>query len=800
MNTKFYFTLCLVSVLNVSLMAQAITVNSPVSRMVFQRGGDNFATVPVRGSVQGQTNRVKGRLVARQGGQTTHWREGTVQDGAFQLNIPAAGGFYDLELIALAGTTELERQRRERIGVGEVFVVTGQSNNFGILGQGLPASDDRVSVVNQWQVNSNDFDENALPMAFSQAGPGTYCGPLNPLFIWGGLGDRLVAKLGVPVLFLGVSQPGSSTKNWREAAQGIDRVSGRDWYNNTPYRPLRVTLQRYASQLGIRGILWHQGESDNNYQTTDGYVDNMRILIAKTREDSKFSNLSWMIARVTYYPYPGHEVDPGIIAGQDRVINEISNCFPGPSTDEFIGPTYRQSNQIHFADYAYPFLADLWSQSLSNEYFQRSQPSLPNVGPASAMASSDNANSTSTTPTNTNPPASTRSLQLGTPNYNCQSGVITFRVASTNGSGNHVEFMVPGVTGWTTNSTHTLGEGVRRDAQTLTIFARQSGQETSLIWNIRGACDGSIVTPPVNQATSTNTTQPPVQSGNATGSSFAVLSPTYYCQTGVITFSAGGGNGSTVEFMVPGVTGWTTNPNHTLGEGVRRDAQTLTIFARQLGQETSLTWNIRGACDGSSPTPSPTPNPVVNAPVGPAKPIPSGSIFSLEAPAYDCPTGTMVLKTTGGNGSLIEFMAPGVTGWTTNTTHILEAGVRRDAQTLTIFARQLGQQVSFVWNIRGVCTGVGVARVAQEQGSTEPKLVVIPNPATDQVQLIWPELARSSWISRFVSASGYEMSVPVVSNQDGLQATIKHLATGVYLWQITVKGRLPLTFRVMKVE
>ncbi|MCY7356344.1 MAG: sialate O-acetylesterase, partial [Rudanella sp.] len=313
MNALIYFTLCLISLLTVPLKGQTITIDLPVSRMVFQRSLDNSALVPVRGRVLAQANRVKGRLVARQGGQTTEWREGTVQNGVYQITIPAVGGFYDLELITLAGNTELERQRRERIGVGEVFVVSGQSNNFGEPGLGLPATDDRVSVVNQRQSNANYFDEKALPMAFAQAGAGTNCGPVNPLYIWGGLGDRLVAKLGVPVLFLGAAHQGSSTQNWREAAQGVDRVGGRDWFNNVPYRPLRSTLHYYTSQTGVRGILWHQGESDNMYQTTDGYVDNMRILINKTREDSKFSNLSWMIARASYYPfYPGHERDPGI--------------------------------------------------------------------------------------------------------------------------------------------------------------------------------------------------------------------------------------------------------------------------------------------------------------------------------------------------------------------------------------------------------------------------------------------------------------------------------------------------------
>ena len=801
MKTHSYLTLYLVSILNVSLMAQTITVDLPVSRMVFQRSSANTATVPVRGSVQGQTTRIKGRLVARQGGQTTDWREGTIQNRTFQLNIPTTGGFYDLELIALAGNTELERYRRERIGVGEVFVVSGQSNNFGESGLGLPATDDRVSVVNQWQSDANQFDENAFSMAFVQAGSGTYCGPRNPLYIWGGLGDRLVARLGVPVLFLGAAHPGSSSQNWREAAQGIDRVSSRNWSNNVPYRPLRLTLQYYTSKTGVRGILWHQGESDNMYQTTDGYVDNMRILINKTRQDSQFSNLSWMIARASYYPfYPGHERDPGIIAGQNRVINEIGNCFPGPSTDDFVGPAYRQ-DQIHFSANAYPFLADLWSQSLTTDYFHRAQPSLPAVGQASPVVTTDTPTSIGTPPPPTDTPVAAGAFRLEMPQYNCQTGVITFRTAGGNGS--VVEFMVPGVTGWTSNPTHTLDEGVRRDAQTITILARQSGAQTTLTWNIRTACNGSAPTPlpPVSTPTPPPATPTPPPS---TGGTFVLLSPAYNCQTGVITFVISGGNGNTVEFMVPGVTGWTTNPTHTLGEGVRRDAQTITIWARQSGGEITLNWNIRGACDGSAPNPLPpvsTPTPPPSAPTPPSAPV-SGGAFALTAPSYNCATGTLTLKTTSGTGNPVEFMAPGITGWTTNPTHTLGEGVRRDAQTITIWARQSGQQVSLVWNIRGACAGVGgnAARMAQLSSPDEMRLVVMPNPATEQVQLIWPEITKTEWVSRFVDASGCERPVTIVANQMGLLANIQHLSTGVYVWQVAMKGGPPLSFRVMKVE
>lgn len=800
MRTVFYFSLCFLSLRVSLLFGQSLTLDSPVSRMVFQRALDNSALVPVRGRVQGQVDRVVGRLVARQGGQTTHWHEGTVQNGTFLLNIPASGGFYDLEVVAKAGTVEVSRLRRERIGVGEVFVVSGQSNNFGEPGKGLPATDDRVSVVNYWPGHDGYLDEQNMPMTFAQAGPGTFCGPRNPLHIWGGLGDRLVAKLGVPVLFLGAAHPGSSTNNWREAAQGMDRVTGRSWSNNAPYRPLRIALQQYGCVTGVRGVLWHQGESDNSYQTTEGYVNNMRVLIDQTRADSKFSKLSWMIARASYYPfYPGRERDPAIIAGQNQLIQTVDNCFPGPYTDEFIGPTYRE-DMIHFSEYAYGFLADLWNQHLNPAYFQNAQPSLPPVGIASSVALLDAVSVpvTNNTSPKTDSPVVSGAFQLTNPVYNCQTGAIDFR--STAGNGAPVEFMVPGVTGWTTNSSHTLGEGVRRDAQTLTIYARQSGVQTSLSWNIRAACDGSGASTP---DTRPSPTTPPIPNGpsstngGATGGSFAVVAPAYNCQSGAITFATSGGNGSAVEFMVPGVTGWTTNPSHTLGEGVRRDAQTLTIYARQSGVEVSLNWNKRAACDGSAPTqPVVTPTPPSTSPSAP-----SSGPLSLITPGYDCQSGSLTFRTTGGNGSAVEFMAPGVTGWTTNPSHVLGEGVRRDAQTITLFARQSGTETSLAWNLRAACANAGLARLANAvELPASVRLTVLPNPTTERVRLIWPALLQVNWKSRFVSASGNEVPVSTQTTTDGLEVNVRHLPTGSYLWQVTIEGLPPQTVRVMKVD
>ncbi|KAB7732444.1 hypothetical protein F5984_00330 [Rudanella paleaurantiibacter] len=808
MNVRNYLLVSLLSLLGFQLMGQTLTLDSPVSRMVFQRSSSNTAIVPVRGQAPGSATRIQGRLIARQGGQTTDWREGSLSNGTFQINISATGGFYDLEVVALAGNTEVARQRRERIGVGEVFIVSGQSNNYGEEGKGLPAADDRVSVVNYWPGLEGHVSESTLPMVFSQAGPGTNCAPRNPLYIWGGLGDRLVAKLGVPVLFLGAAGPGASTNNWREAAQGVENVSGRDWTGNIPYKPLRLALQVYGKKTGIRGILWHQGESDNSFQTTEGYVNNMRVVIGQTRNDSGFGNLSWMIARASYYPfYPGKEVDPNIITAQNILIGSTSNTFAGPYTDPYYGPNYR-ADKLHFTENAYGFLADLWSSSLTTDYFRQSQPSLPNYGPASPAASNQT-DPVAQTPTTPDPSKENvgNALRLTTPTYNCQTGAIVLNTSG--GDGTRIEFAIPGITGWTTNPAHTVGEGIRRDAQTLTIYARQSGGQISLIWGIRAACDGSAPTTSPGTTPSTgqpaSNTAPQTPAPPITGGALALQTPLYNCQTGAAVFRTTGGNGSAVEFMAPGITGWTTNASHLIGEGIRRDAQTITIYARQSGVQISLNWNIRAACDGSAPA---TPPSTTTPPTSDSAPKPSTPPASIDlillVPIYNCGSGQVTFSTIGGTGSVVEYMAPGITGWTTTPTHVIGEGIRRDAQTITIYARQNGKQVSLVWNIRSACTGGSMSGTSARMApAAEPTMewVVGPNPTTDEVQLLWPGAANATWSSRVLSASGYELKVAAPeTTPTGLRLNLRQLPTGIYLWQVTPQGSPTQTFKIMKLD
>jgi hypothetical protein len=296
-------------------------------------------------------------------------------------------------------------------------------------------------------------------------------------------------------------------------------------------------------------------------------------------------------------------------------------------------------------------------------------------------------------------------LALLAPTYDCVTGAITFNTSGGNGS--PIEYQAPGITGWTTNPNQFVDKDSRtaNDVQPFTLMARQNGVTVSYVWDLRAYCNGTPPPPPVN---------PPV------GGPLVLTAPTYNCATGAFTFNTTGGNGSTIEYLAPGITGWTTNPNQFVDQGSRtaNDVQPFTLTARQNGVTVTYIWDLRAYCNGTPPPPP------VNPPVGGA--------LALTAPTYNCATGAFTFNTSGGNGSPIEYLAPGITGWTTNPNQFVDQGSRtaNDVQPFTLTARQSGVTVTYVWNLKAAC---GRARLAAlPEPGTGLQVRVLGNPVTNQ--------------------------------------------------------------------
>jgi len=405
-NRVTYLFSCLLIVLPLLVQAQ-VQITFPITRMVFQRNGNNEATVRIGGVYSLPFSRIEVRAEPMDGGTLVDWT--TVQDnpqgGTFAGNLTMKGGWYRLKVRGLQGEQYTESGSVvERVGVGEVFVIAGQSNAQGFErfnGFGSPgASSDRVNCINMAVTDGNSNANDPNFPGFSHLDATSKIFPRGQAaWCWGRLGDDLVQRFGVPVLFFNAAFEGTSVLNWRESAEGkqtyeeFAHVSAYPYggqYGGQPYANLKMTLQYYIHTLGVRAVLWHQGETDNMLNHGyDWYLSNLPTVIQKSREHSG-KNISWVVSRVSYTDANGRNA--GIINAQNQVIQTVGNVFAGPSTDDLQIPrasSYDDAN-VHIHDNGLAQLGDLWNASLNDDFFQRSTPQGPAAGPTLSIACAGN--------------------------------------------------------------------------------------------------------------------------------------------------------------------------------------------------------------------------------------------------------------------------------------------------------------------------------------------------------------------------------------------------------------------------
>lgn len=390
MTYKKIFAFMFFFLLGTSAWAQ-ITIDFPVERMVFQRNNLNVGSINVYGRVAQDCDRVEARLTPRviNQGVATDWQviDNRVDGQAYSGKITNQGGWYRLEVRGIRNNTEVFRQTLERVGIGEVFVIAGQSNaqGYGVSPNPKSANDDRVNaylphyfdtyVTDQYRNLPNILDNFSFGKveAYGTIGPTGYTA-----YCWGELGDRLVQRLNVPVLFFNAAVTGTSSTNWVRSAMGIpayNETFGTELESGAPYRGFKVTLQSFNALLGFRAVLWHQGEYD---RFTNGvglspreYFNNLSYIIDKSRQDIG-SFIPWVVARASRYQ--GTE-DNRVIEGQNMVINSVAGVYAGPSTDG-IQPNRYDGGHFQNAPNS-PGLTELaqaWDAALTDAFFSSANP------------------------------------------------------------------------------------------------------------------------------------------------------------------------------------------------------------------------------------------------------------------------------------------------------------------------------------------------------------------------------------------------------------------------------------------
>lgn len=393
--------LCFIS----TIISAQINITYPTSRAIFQRNNSNQSPIYIAGNYTTSADKIEARAVARPmtptQGTTTNWTviQLNPANGYYYGTLNVSGGWYDLEVRHWNGTTLLGTASLQRIGVGEVFLIAGQSNATGdgdLKNQGNfgpRANDDRVSVVNYTVNFPTNYGGILLPRAeFSRLDSTFNIAPFGvSAWCWGALGDTLTKRLNVPIAFFNGGWSGTGSNAWRESANDSTATPFNFFTmpRGMPYGNLRAALHFYVAQFGVRAVLWHQGETDNAQNIDrNTYGNNLKTVISKSREHSGKSNLGWVVSKASRFKGLGitnSRTWQPVIDAQNDVIgingngqaNYTTQVFEGPTTDGLVGPGIRTNDSIHFVGNGHRILASVWNQKLNTAFFTNSTPYLP---------------------------------------------------------------------------------------------------------------------------------------------------------------------------------------------------------------------------------------------------------------------------------------------------------------------------------------------------------------------------------------------------------------------------------------
>jgi len=309
-----------------------VELETLADRQVVQRDAQNGADLRVEGTCADGLPQLGARVL--RGRELVAWKLLEVRDlegprARFRASVRVpAGGWYTLELAAAEDQPALFTL--QRFGVGEVFVIAGQSNSSNYGEERLAASSDRVSAFDgqRWSLA-----QDPMPGVQDQSSGGS-CWP-----VFGGL---LVQALDLPVGIASVGYGGTSLRHWQKGHQ----FGRRDGSVIVLYDGLQ---QRLASLGRVRAILWHQGESD---AAGGMQQEEYERLFTALRDDLKAeldAGLpAWFMARVSFVPELAREKMDPIRAAQGALARR-GLVLAGPDTDDLLGAMRHSKDRIHFS-------------------------------------------------------------------------------------------------------------------------------------------------------------------------------------------------------------------------------------------------------------------------------------------------------------------------------------------------------------------------------------------------------------------------------------------------------------------
>jgi len=356
-----------------------LSLTSPLDYQVVQRNSPGKGLLRITGDLSEEVTGADVTIEAKVVGEKSEsgWLRagGSISGKKLSGAVEApSGGWWGLEVRVSQGGNEVARGSVAHVGIGEVFVVAGQSNSANHGEEKQTTTTRRVAAFDSktWRIADD-------PQPGASGGGGSFV----PAFA-----DAVVAKENVPVGIISCGIGATSVREWLPKGamfpnpptleSRVEQVPNGQWASKGAAYEAFIARMKSVGPQGFRAVLWHQGESDANQKdatrTLSGklYREYLEKIIRDSRRDIGW-NAPWFVAQASYH-VPGDEGSDDIRAAQASLWKD-GLALEGPDSDALKGKLReRDGKGVHFsgeglrvhgakwAEEVLPWLAKQWTE------------------------------------------------------------------------------------------------------------------------------------------------------------------------------------------------------------------------------------------------------------------------------------------------------------------------------------------------------------------------------------------------------------------------------------------------------
>lgn len=327
------------------LVTGTITLTSPVNYQVFQRDENNLADIEIEGTYTGGP---VSAIEARFGNGPWTVIDPNPNNGNFSgVLVDQTAGQGDVSVRFNTNVNILAT--KNYIGVGDIYVVAGQSNasGRGKTNQVYSHATLKASLFGNddvWKELKDPHDKNINQVDVVSSDP-LAKGSFVPI-----LATHFLADQNIPIAFIPASMGATSIDVWG------------------PTSELYLSMKRRVDAVGgkIKAVLWFQGESDSSVAAVVGYVDQLNELVDSIYTDfGGAKTVIGMLGSAT----PTGEGRSLVRMAQKEVIETNPHAVQGPAMYD-VNIDNEGCDGTHFcSDADLAIFGERWWRALDKEFY-----------------------------------------------------------------------------------------------------------------------------------------------------------------------------------------------------------------------------------------------------------------------------------------------------------------------------------------------------------------------------------------------------------------------------------------------